>query len=132
MRALAHDSCQVPPRYQVKPGVLSVESGVFTSGASSEIRRGRLGYMAVAIRTLKTCGKVSPDDVQKVRAPSKFSSGCIKNVASNLALLQGVHHLDERFSPPPLTAHCHRHRSSIWPMFDDFGDDAWENKGLYQ
>ena len=78
MRALAYDSCQVPPRYQVKPDALSVERGVFASGASSDIRRGRLVYMVVAVRTLKTYGKVNPNDVQKVCAAFKFSSGCIK------------------------------------------------------
>ena len=72
MRALAHDSCQVPPRYQVKPDALSVESRVFTSGASSDIRRGRLGEKTVAVKTLKTCGKINPNDARKVRVTSIF------------------------------------------------------------
>jgi len=72
MRALAHDSCQVPPRYQVKPGALSVESRVFTDGASSDIRRGRLGDMIVAVKTLRSFGKINPNDAQKVRVAPKF------------------------------------------------------------
>ena len=55
------------------------------------------------------------------------------DLAFNLALLQGVHPMDERFSPPPLTAHCRRHRSSIRRILNDFGDDGeWEYKGLHQ
>ena len=53
--------------------------------------------------------------------------------AFNPALLQGIHPLDERFSPPPLTAHCCQHRSSHRRVFDDFGnDDEREYQGLYQ
>ena len=39
MRTLAHDSCQLPSCYQVKPGTLS-EGPVIAWGASSEVRRG--------------------------------------------------------------------------------------------
>lgn len=75
MRALAYDSCQIPPRYQVKPGALSFEDVVVTSGASSDIRRGRFGDMKVAVRTLRTCRKINPNDARKVRATSKFFFG---------------------------------------------------------
>ena len=75
MRALAHDSCQVPPRYQVETDALSMESRVLTSGASSDIRRGRLGEKTVAVKTLKIRGKVNPNDVQKVRVASNFFFG---------------------------------------------------------
>ena len=72
MRGLAHDSCQVPPRYQVKPDALSVENKVLTGGASSDIRRGRLGGMTVAVKTLRNFGRINPNDAQKVRAAPKF------------------------------------------------------------
>jgi len=72
MRALAHDSCQVPSRYQVKPDALSVESEILISSASSDIRRGRLGDMMVAVKTLRTWGKIGPSDAQKVRAVPKL------------------------------------------------------------
>ena len=72
MRALAHDSSQVPPRYQVEPDTLSVESGVIASGASADIRKGRLGDKTVAVKTLRTCGKINPHDVQKVRPSIPF------------------------------------------------------------
>ena len=75
MRALAHDACQIPPRYQVKSDAFSVESEVVTSGASSDIRRGRLGDMAIAVKTLKTYGKINPNEVQNVRATFNFFFG---------------------------------------------------------
>ena len=75
MRALAHDSCQVPPRYQVKPDALSIEREVLTSGASSDIRRGRLGDMIIAVKTLKSYGKINLNDAQKVCATPKLFFG---------------------------------------------------------
>ena len=105
MRALAHDSSQVPPRYQVEPGALTVESGVVAGGASSDIQKGRLGNKTVAIKTLKTCREINPGDVQKVRIVSFFHWDVLTTPASDLALLQGVHHLDDLFSSSPLTTH---------------------------
>ena len=66
MRSLAHDSSQVPPRYQVEPHTLSVEGGVIANGAFSNIREGRLGGKAVAVKTLKTDQGIDFHDVQKV------------------------------------------------------------------
>ena len=66
MRLLAHDSSQVPPRYQVESHALSVDSGVIANGASSNIRKGRLGGKMVAVRTLKIDRGMDPRDVQKV------------------------------------------------------------------
>jgi len=43
MRALAHDSSQVPPRYQVEPDTLSVDGGVVACGASSVNTKGKVG-----------------------------------------------------------------------------------------
>ena len=134
MRTLAHDSSQVPPRYQVKPHTLSVESGVIRAGASSDIRKGRLGDKTVAVKTLRTVWKIGPHNARKVCVTHYlFLWDMITNAIPNLALLQGVYHLDERFSSPPLTAHCCRHRSSHWLLFDDFeNDDEREYQGLYQ
>ena len=70
MRSLAHDSSQVPPRYQVDSHTLAVESGVIASGSSSDIRKGRLGDMTVAVKTLRNCWKVDAHDAQKVRVVS--------------------------------------------------------------
>ena len=66
MQSLAYDSNQVPPRYQVQPHALNLEGGVIADGASANIRKGRLGGKAVAVRTLKTGRGIDPRDVQKV------------------------------------------------------------------
>ena len=70
MRLLAYDSSQVPPRYQVEPHALSVEDGVVANGASSNIRKGRLGDKTVAVKTLRTDRGIDLHDVQKVSHPS--------------------------------------------------------------
>ena len=66
MRTLAYDSCQVPPRYQVKPGALSMEREIITEDGFSVIRRGRLGDTIVAVKTLKSQAGVDPNDIRKV------------------------------------------------------------------
>ena len=66
MRTLAYDSCQVPPRYQVEPGALSMESDVIAEGGFSVIRRGRLGDTIVAVKTLRSRAGVDPNDTRKV------------------------------------------------------------------
>ena len=109
MRLLAHDSSQVPPRYQVKPHTLSIEGGVIADGASSNIRKGRLGGKTVAVRTLKVDQGIDPRDVQKVCYIHLSLRGILTKGTFNPALLQGVYHLDEGFSSPPLTAHRRRH-----------------------
>ena len=75
MRKLAHNSGQVPPRYQVKPGTLSVEGSVITGGAFSDIRRGKLGEKTVAVKTLRTCRESNPQDAQKVRLVPRYFCG---------------------------------------------------------
>jgi len=51
---------------------------------------------------------------------------------SNLALLQGVYHLDERFSSQPLRTRRRRRRPYHLPVLHDFGnDDEWESQGVY-
>ena len=78
MRTLAYDSYQVPPSYQVEPGALSIESRVIAGGGSSDIRRGRLGDMVVAVKTLRSRAGVDPNDVRKVGTLWWiFSPGCI-------------------------------------------------------
>jgi len=67
MRSLAHDSSQVPPRYQVDPHSLTVEGAVFASGAFAEVRKGRLDGRMVAIRTLRIDRQTDPQDALKVR-----------------------------------------------------------------
>ena len=67
MRSLAHDSSQVPPRYQVEPCTLSVDQGcLIGSGASSTVRKGTLGGKMAAVRTLKVDRGIDPRDIQKV------------------------------------------------------------------
>ena len=66
MQKLAYNSGQVPPRYQVIPGTLSVEGSVITGGAFSDIRRGKLGEKTVVVKTLRTCWESDPQDAQKV------------------------------------------------------------------
>jgi len=51
---------------------------------------------------------------------------------SDLALLQGVHHLDERFPSQSFRAHRRRYRPPHWPVLDDLGNDGeWEHYGVY-
>jgi hypothetical protein len=59
MRTLAHDSCQVPSRYQVKPHPLIMEKNnpIGTRG-SSEIQVGKLGEKVVAVKTLRGSSKL--------------------------------------------------------------------------
>ena len=66
MRSLAHDSSQVPPRYQVDPHSLSVEGTVIANGAFAQVRKGRLGGKTVAVRTLIIDRQTEPLDVLKV------------------------------------------------------------------
>jgi len=76
MRALAHNSGEVPLRYQVEPGSLHVEDDVIATGAFSDIRKGRLGNRTVAVKTLRTCWRVK-QDARKVRAaPNCFFGVC--------------------------------------------------------
>ena len=113
MRTLAYDSCQVPPRYQVKPGALYMDSRVIAEGGSSDIRMGELDDTIVAVKTLRSRGGVDPNDIRRVGIVVDFLPGVFTNVASNLALLQGVCHLDEHFPPPHLTTHGCRRRPSF-------------------
>ena len=84
MRELACNSGQVPPRYQVKPGTLSVDGGVIASGNFSDLRRGKLDGKTVAVKTLKPHQGNNPRDVQKVRFVSKhFFQGTLINMAEN-------------------------------------------------
>ena len=63
MRALAYNSSQVPLRYRVRPGALSVEGKLVAHGGSSEVREGRLGDKIVAVKILRT----NKDDAPRVR-----------------------------------------------------------------
>lgn len=76
MRSLAHDSAQIPPRYQVDPRSLSVEGTVIASGGFAQVREGRLGGRTVAVRTLRIDQQTNPYDVRKVRvAPNRIPGG---------------------------------------------------------
>lgn len=66
MRLLAYESGQVPPRYQVDPHALNVEATVIANGAYADVRKGRLGNRAVAIRTLRIDQRTNADNVRKV------------------------------------------------------------------
>ena len=70
MRSLAYESSQVPSRYQVDPGTLSVEGSVIASGAYADVRKGRLGDRTVAVRTLRISQQINLHDAQKVRVLS--------------------------------------------------------------
>lgn len=73
MRALAHDSCQVPPRYLVDPNELTMDGGLIGSGSFAVIRKGTLGDKMVAVRTLKPGPQTDPrNSVQKVCAASDY------------------------------------------------------------
>lgn len=110
MQELACNSGQVPPRYQVKPGTLSVDGGVIASGNFSDLRRGKLDGRTVAVKTLKPHQGSNPRDFQKVRFVSKhFFLGYTDKYGGEPELLQGMYHLDDRFSSKPPTAYCRRH-----------------------
>lgn len=74
MRMLAHDSCQVPPRYLADPNALTVDRCLVAGGRFAVIRKGMLGDKAVAVRTLNPGSQTDPhDSVQKVcTAPNHF------------------------------------------------------------
>ena len=74
MRTLAHDSCQVPPRYLVDPSALTVDRCLVAGGRFAVIRKGMLGDKTVAVRTLNPGSQTDPhDSVQKVcTAPNHF------------------------------------------------------------
>ncbi|KAF9781287.1 kinase-like domain-containing protein [Thelephora terrestris] len=65
MWKLAYRSGQVPARYQVDRHSLSREADVIAGGTFAEVRRGRLGEKAVAIRTLRTDHNTNGDKYQK-------------------------------------------------------------------
>jgi len=68
MRSLAHDSAQVPPRYQIDPHSLSVEKTIIASGGFAEVRKGTFGGndRMVAIKTLRIDQQIDPRDLLKV------------------------------------------------------------------
>ena len=66
MWSLAYESSQVPSRYQVNPGTLSVEESVIASGAYTDVRKGRLGDRTVAVKTLRIGNQIDFHDAQKV------------------------------------------------------------------
>jgi len=70
MRTLAYNSGQVPPRYKVDRQSLSTEARVIATGAFADVREGRLGGRAVAVRSLRTDRQTDLRDVQKVRTAS--------------------------------------------------------------
>ena len=82
MRTLAYDSGQIPLCYRVLPGTLSVEGGVVARGGSSEVREGRLGEKAVAVKILR------PNKGDASKVCSSLSSYCdvLTNSMSALAL----------------------------------------------
>ena len=81
MRKLAYDSCQVPPRYQVKPGALYMDSRVVAEGGSSDIRMGELDDTIVAVKTLRSRGGVDPNDIRRVGIVVDFFPGRIYECA---------------------------------------------------
>ena len=75
MRTLAYDSCQVPPRYQVESGALSMERDVIAEGGFSVIRKGKLGDTIVAVKTLKSRAGVDSNNTRKVGIVVDFPTG---------------------------------------------------------
>lgn len=66
MRMLAHNSGQVPPRYQIDRNSLNREVDVVASGAYAEIRKGSLNDKLVAIKTLRMDRKVGRKEPQQL------------------------------------------------------------------
>ena len=66
MGTLAYNSGQVPPRYQVDQKSFSMEAGVISNGSYGDIRKGRLGGKAVAVRTLRIDQQTGHDEALKV------------------------------------------------------------------
>ena len=123
MRMLAYNSGQVPSHYQVDRQSLQVDSRVIASGAFAEVRAGKLGGMAVAVRTLRTDRQADHFEVQKVCIASDSSSHTNEGPC-NPDLLQGVHHLDERLPFQPFGAHRCRCQPSHRAVLDDIRDDG--------
>ena len=132
MRTLAYNSGQIPSHYQADRQSLSVEAHIIASSAFAEVRKGRLGDKTVAVRVLRIDRQTDLNDARKVCTAFNSLTGIITSGPSNLALLQGVHHLDEPFSSQPLRTHRRRYRPSQQPVLDDFGDDdQWVYYGVY-
>lgn len=71
MRELAYHSEKVPTRYHVDRHSLSVEATVVASGALTDVRAGKLGGRAVAVRTPRV-GPKTDNKSRKVRIASNW------------------------------------------------------------
>lgn len=74
VRELARNSGQLPSRYQVKPGTLSVDGPPIASAIFWDLLVGKLGGKTVAVKNLKPDLGCSPQIIQKVRLISKHFS----------------------------------------------------------
>lgn len=66
MRMLAYSSGQVPPRYQIDRQSLSVGVRLIARGAFADVREGKLGDKAVAVKTLRVDKTADLYEAQKV------------------------------------------------------------------
>ena len=106
MRKLAYSSGQVPASYQIDRGSLNMEMAVIACGAFADVRKGKLGERAVAIRTLRVDQQLDKSESEKVRGASIDCSEAIdERHPRSVAFLQGVYHLDEPFSSKHLETH---------------------------
>lgn len=97
LRILAETSRQIPKRYLVaKSAKYEVEKGVIASGGFADIRRGKLGGVVVAVKTIRA----SPDteSVAIYEVCNVLSLPIDHNHITNLGFLQGMHALDEHIS----------------------------------
>ena len=130
MRKLAYSSGEVPARYQIDPQSLSVETALIACGAFADVRKGRLGHRVVAVRTPRVDQKTDENELKKVCVISKRLFG-LTDDPRNLALLQGVYHMDEPFSSKHIKAHWCRYQPSNRPVFNDIRvDGEWKHQGL--
>lgn len=73
MWGLAHKSGQVPSRYRVDGHSVVVEPTVIASTSLMDIRIGKLGGKAVAVKTVKVDPKADSNKSRKVCVTSSFS-----------------------------------------------------------
>ena len=124
LRKLAGKTGQLPVNYLVSEDAdYQVEATILASGGFADVRKGKLGKRAVAVKTIRIAQDV---DIFKIRKVStlpwaSFPGPDNMRVPSVLGFLQGIGALDASFPPQCLGASCGRHKPPEWTIFSYFG-----------
>ena len=124
LRKLAGKTGRLPVKYLVsKDADYQVEATIFASGGFADVRKGKLGKRAVAVKTIRVA---QDGDIFKIRKASTlprapFPGSNNMRVPSVLGFLQGIGALDASFPPQCLGTSCGRYRPPEWNIFSYFG-----------